>query len=890
MNAHTWDLKPFETDFEFENPLEWFDEFPPKGQGIFREYGAALAILAPSELKAVKITSTFETGRAGGFGGLTGNMDGQGLSFGLMNFTIKAGSLIPLLQEFITKFPDRYSSAFGKDADAFKEMVFATKPDPKHPKRRIRDVERQMAFVNGMNSVPEKARGNKIIEPWKTYFGRLENDLEFQKIQVKAVRAALDRARYWQKYFDFKTERGFVFMFDLVSSHGGAWLNAPKFKGKRRALLQKMLADKKARLGRSTLTELETMEVIANMIADSSLEEWRAQVRTRKLWFVRGIGKVHGTLYDIKKDFGVTDNPPDFGAVTSAPPRASELAGGRGYPSEFAWPGEMEFETARPVKHKSVGTDCGRPGSPAAMLSQPGGRCTGTTPPVCPAVPGILAEQGISGIPFEYVEKVGRDATTNFMVVTRRLRPRTQKFLPIVRTALTEFVANMNRIGLPIEAILTAGSFCCRCISRTNQLSNHSYGDAFDLVGLRWASSGGRETIVHNWNTAERPLLRRINACLRLSFANVIDYHNKDHRDHFHCDMNQGAPASPRLRTTMRFAQEALGVVLGRTIPITGNLDAATRRALIEFAGGNSDVVKTPAQLKQVLTALFTRIASTAPSTTQSTGASLTHEVSRPGTVRPSVPPPANEPPGLTLYEDKVQLGQEAPAKPKTGIFIPSGYRPQPQVDLIIYLHGMKVRAWNSYGSIDKYWARRSPFLLREAVNQSGKNVILVVPTLGPSSQPGKLTRPGGFDWYVDQVMAALGRRGPYQQPGRQPQVGNIILACHSAGGRVMLPLALRNHRYANKIRECWGFDCLYHPCDPEIWRQWAIGHPNVKLFIHFLGSTRGHSKDLQGTGDVPIPPPANVTVEQARTPDHDRVPVTHLSDRIQAASFLQQR
>ncbi|MFN0109458.1 MAG: D-alanyl-D-alanine carboxypeptidase family protein [Blastocatellia bacterium] len=327
------------SDFEsaFADEYEAFED-GFSGETEEWEYETALDVLSPSELKAVKITSTFETGRAGGFGGLTGNFDGQGLSFGLLNFTVKAGSLIPLLQEFINKHPQRYAAAFGKDADRFKETVFATMPDPKNPRRRIRDVARQMQFVNGqMNAIPQKAKSNKIIEPWKTYFGRLENDSEFRKIQVKAVRRALDRARSWFKEFGFKTERGFVFMFDLVSSHGGAWLNAPKFKGKRKALLQQMLAAKQAQLGGNALTESQKMEVIANMIADVSLPEWREKARVRKLWFVRGVGKVHGRLFDIRKDFGVTDSAPDFG---------------NGKSPELEWEayyGNDEQETGQPV-------------------------------------------------------------------------------------------------------------------------------------------------------------------------------------------------------------------------------------------------------------------------------------------------------------------------------------------------------------------------------------------------------------------------------------------------------------------------------------------------------------------------------------------------------------
>ena len=281
----------------------------------------------------------------------------------------------------------------------------------------------------------------------------------------------------------------------------------------------------------------------------------------------------------------------------------------------FEWPGEMEFETAQPAKRKSPGTDCGRSGAAAALVSQPGGRCIGPKPPVCPSVTGILSVQGIGNVPFEYVAKVALDNATKLMAVKQRLRPRTQRFLPSVQTALTQFVANMTRFSMPIEAILTAGSYCCRCISKTNSLSNHSFADAFDLVGVRWA--GGRETIVHNWrNPAERALLRRINACLRLSFATVIDYHRSDHRDHFHCDTNRGNPRGTRRTDTLRFTQEALSLVLGRAVPVTGKFDQPTQRALIEFGRTNADALKNSAQLNKILDRLFTTIASPPASAT----------------------------------------------------------------------------------------------------------------------------------------------------------------------------------------------------------------------------------------------------------------------------------
>jgi extensin-like protein len=563
-------------------------------------------------------------------------------------------------------------------------------------------------------------------------------------------------------------------------------------------------------------------------------------------------------------------------------------------PEYFEWPGELGFE-AGGGRRRSPGTDCGNPGSPAALTSQPGGRCTGPTAPVCPAVTGIVSVQGIGNVPFEYVDAVGTDPATHLVRVTRRLRPRRQKFLPVVQTALTQFVTNMQRFGMPIEAILTAGSFCCRCVSHTNTLSNHSYGDAFDLVGVRWAGSNGQETIVHNWNnTAERILLRRINACLRLSFADVIDYHRSDHRDHFHCDMNAGRARSaqdrnPHRRENLRFTQEALTVVLGRSIPVTGRLDRTTQRALLDFGQVSAQALHDNAQLNGILDRLFTRIAAgDSGAATQSGGGGVTQELQPPMQRRPAATSSAASP-GTTFYEPIV-LGGEANAKPQTGIFIPAGFRPRQQVDLILYFHGMKAPSgFPTSATIAKLWSRQ-PFLLREAVNDSGKNVILVAPTLGPASQAGRLLSPGGFDWYVDQVMQALLRRGVFQPPNQQPQVGNIILSCHSAGGRVMRPLAIRTHRYSGKLRECWGFDCLYHPCDAEIWRQWAIGHTNVALYVYWLGSTAVQSRDLQGAGSPPVPPPANVKVQHSSAPDHNHVPLAHLKERIQQAAFLQNK
>jgi hypothetical protein len=256
---------------------------------------------------------------------------------------------------------------------------------------------------------------------------------------------------------------------------------------------------------------------------------------------------------------------------------------------------------------------------PAAGCPEPSrsavDRCLRPGTQTCPAIPDLLCVPEVDGIPFEFPDAVRRDSVSGLTVVTRRTSNVPQRFTPPVRDALIAFVTIMRRFGMPIEAILTFGSLYCRCVTGTDTLSNHSFGDAIDIVGVRWPPFGGpasrlRETIVHNYaDTGERALLRRINACLRLSFATVIDYHRDDHRDHFHCDMNRGRGRVPRGTSTMVFVQEALTLVLGRSIPASGRLDALTQQALQDVTGLDRLAVTNPTVMNRALDSLFTRVA-----------------------------------------------------------------------------------------------------------------------------------------------------------------------------------------------------------------------------------------------------------------------------------------
>ncbi len=243
-----------------------------------------------------------------------------------------------------------------------------------------------------------------------------------------------------------------------------------------------------------------------------------------------------------------------------------------------------------------------------------------------------------------------------------------------------------------------------------------------------------------------------------------------------------------------------------------------------------------------------------------------------------------------TLYVN-IDLGREgldatsARIPAMTGIFIPEDYRLQPRVDMILYLPGHK----SSRGlTIDRYWHTLPLRAFREKLNDSQKNAILVAPTLGLHSQAGRLVGPGGFDRYVDQVIAALTTYGPYA--GRSPAVGNIILASHSGGGYPMRVLAMSRQRYTPFIRECWGFDCMYNKGDGLAWAGWASRNPSAKLYNYYRSTrqrgTREESEILQAQA---LPNVSVVPLRPERI-QHDQVPITYWLSRIVGASFLSAR
>lgn len=190
---------------------------------------------------------------------------------------------------------------------------------------------------------------------------------------------------------------------------------------------------------------------------------------------------------------------------------------------------------------------------------------------------------------------------------------------------------------------------------------------------------------------------------------------------------------------------------------------------------------------------------------------------------------PGASPDDYTLYL-KIQRGKFQQSK--TGVYVPPKMPKQGKINVIIYLHGNKVRVVNADDTIEQYWGsdrgaktKSLVFPLREDLRDSGKPYILIGPTLGRWDE-GIADIGKNLDFYLDQIMLALMVYGGFTEV---PTVGDLIIAGHSGAGGAMLTLA-----GGTNVTEVWGIDTLLDGTEPS-WRQWGIAKSGqARMYVYY--------------------------------------------------------
>ncbi len=243
---------------------------------------APKALSGDLDSRCLALTGTFETGQLSPdcFASMTGNFDGQGMSFGALQWNFGQGTLQPLLQEILTDHPDVASSIFGTSLNQLQQALGGGK-------------EAAMSFAASIQDQATK----KIADPWKQMFRALGLTPEFQTIQVKGAATYYGRAVNLCREYALRSKRGRALMFDICvqnGSIGGAV--AAQIVADFGRLPQSLAADD---------VEVEKMRIVANRRAEAANPRFVEDVRKRKLCIAEGKGVVHGISYDLAEQFGL---------------------------------------------------------------------------------------------------------------------------------------------------------------------------------------------------------------------------------------------------------------------------------------------------------------------------------------------------------------------------------------------------------------------------------------------------------------------------------------------------------------------------------------------------------------------------------------------------------
>lgn len=227
------------------------------------------------------------------------------------------------------------------------------------------------------------------------------------------------------------------------------------------------------------------------------------------------------------------------------------------------------------------------------------------------------------------------------------------------------------------------------------------------------------------------------------------------------------------------------------------------------------------------------------------------------------------------------------PKEKLTAIYVPPTFKNEGTTDVILYLHGHKTAHPGVEASIREYlnYKNKSYFQLREAIKDSGKNIALVAPTLGPKSRYGNLV--DKFDVYMDKVMSSFNE---YLIRKRnlhgEFKMGRLIIAAHSGGGAPMQAIVRSGQKYAKRIDELWGLDSWYQSANS--WIQFAKKNSSKKILGCY--STTEKNNHLSGRTGLILDRnnkdiPENLVVRKANPNNHFGLIIPYFSYLLSDAS-----
>lgn len=236
----------------------------------------------PLAFRCLALTGSFETNAPvpDCFAGLSGDFDGQGISFGALQWNLGQGSLQPFLLEMDKKHSEILKEIFDQHYPVLQVMLRAERAEQLVLARSIQESRR---FV--------------LFEPWQGLFKTLGRREEFQNIEMKHSEKIYRSALALSKEYGVRSERAAALMFDIKVQNGSI---SPLVKAQ-------IERDVEQIPGSISQDEQETarLRIIANRRAEAASPRWVEDVRIRKLSIANGEVTVHGRSYHLEKQYGI---------------------------------------------------------------------------------------------------------------------------------------------------------------------------------------------------------------------------------------------------------------------------------------------------------------------------------------------------------------------------------------------------------------------------------------------------------------------------------------------------------------------------------------------------------------------------------------------------------
>jgi hypothetical protein len=240
----------------------------------------------PLNYRCLALTGSIETGCSAPecFCALSGDFDGQGLSFGVLQWNFGKETLQPMLRDFLREHPDAARDVFHDQLGVVAAALDAPRDE----------------LLNFVRAIQHPVK-HTIFEPWCGMAKTLGRTPQFQAMEARYAADMYGHALAMCDEYALMSERAVALMFDIRVQNGAI---SPLTKARIDADVARLPADLD-RLGR----EIATMRSIANRRADAANPIWVEDVRARKLAIANGEGVVHGIHYDLAAQFGITLNP-----------------------------------------------------------------------------------------------------------------------------------------------------------------------------------------------------------------------------------------------------------------------------------------------------------------------------------------------------------------------------------------------------------------------------------------------------------------------------------------------------------------------------------------------------------------------------------------------------